>query len=138
MANIVYKTGESLTPEDFVSVLETSSLGERRPIDDMQCINGMVGNANLTVTAWDGSKLVGIARSVTDFDYCCYLSDLAVDANYQRMGIGKQLIRLTKENLGPKCTLVLLSAPAATEYYPHISFQRHPQAWVLNPEDEVR
>lgn len=138
MVHIVYKIGEEISAEDFVSVLKASKLGQRRPIDDLECVNGMVKNANLTVTAWDDKKLIGIARSVTDFQYCCYLSDLAVDDEYQRKGIGTQLIRLTKQNLGPKCTLILLSAPAATEYYPHIGFQRHPQAWVLNPDDEVQ
>ena len=135
--NIKYKINAAITAEDFVSVLKASQLGERRPVEDMECMKGMVKNANLTVTAWDKEKLIGVARSVTDFHYCCYLSDLAVDTIYQRMGIGKQLIKLTKKNLGAKCTLILLSAPAATEYYPHIGFQNHPQAWVLGPEDEV-
>ena len=136
-SNIEYKINAAITAEDFVSVLKSSKLGERRPVEDMECMNGMVQDADLTITAWDNGKLIGVARSVTDFHYCCYLSDLAVDDRYQTMGIGKQLIRLTKQNLGPKCMLILLSAPAAAEYYPHIGFQKHNQAWILNPEDEI-
>ena len=136
--NIEYKINAVITAEGFVAVLKASKLGERRPVEDMECIKGMVQNADLTVSAWDKGKLIGVARSVTDFHYCCYLSDLAVDTSYQRMGIGKQLIRLTKQNLGPKCTLILLSAPAETEYYPSIGFEKHPQAWILDPEDEIQ
>jgi predicted N-acetyltransferase YhbS len=137
-SNIEYKINAPITIEEFVSVLKASKLGERRPVGDKECLEGMVQNADLTITARDKRKLIGVARSVTDFHYCCYLSDLAVDDEYQKIGIGKQLIRLTKQNLGPKCMLVLLSAPAAAEYYPHIGFQKHPQAWILNPEDEIR
>jgi len=136
--NIEYKINAAITAEEFVSVLKASKLGERRPVEDMECMNGMVQNADLTISAWDKKMLVGIARSITDFHYCCYLSDLAVDDKYQKKGIGKQLLKLTKQNLGAKCILILLSAPAATEYYPHIGFQKHPQAWILNPEDQIR
>jgi ribosomal protein S18 acetylase RimI-like enzyme len=91
----------------------------------------MLENSNLIATAWDDALLVGIARSVTDFHYCCYLSDLAVDVAYQRRGIGKRLIQLTQDALGQRCNIILLSAPAAVDYYPHFCFKRHEQAWVL-------
>ena len=91
----------------------------------------MLRHANLLCTAWDGEKLVGVARSVTDFDYCCYLSDLAVDENYQRKGIGKELIRQTKSRLGDKARIILLSAPKAEAYYPKIGFEAHRSAWIL-------
>jgi len=78
----------------------------------------MLDHANLLVTAWSGDRLIGVARSVTDFHFCCYLSDLAVAVDFQRQGIGKELMRLTQAELGPRCTLILLSAPAAVDYYP--------------------
>ena len=92
----------------------------------------MLEHSNLIATAWDDALLVGIARSVTDFHYCCYLSDLAVDVAYQRRGIGKRLIQLTQDALGRRCKIILLSAPAAVGYYPHLGFERHEQAWVLD------
>ncbi len=91
----------------------------------------MLQHANLLCTAWDGRKLVGVARSVTDFEYCCYLADLAVDEKYQKQGIGKALIGLTKSKLGGKAKIILLSAPKAEAYYPKIGFSAHPSAWVL-------
>jgi ribosomal protein S18 acetylase RimI-like enzyme len=91
----------------------------------------MIKHSNLIITAWEGQLLVGLARSVTDFHYCCYLSDLAVDVAYQRRGIGRQLIQLTQDALGPRCKIILLSAPAAVDYYSHLGFDRHDQAWVL-------
>ena len=94
----------------------------------------MRDNANLVVTAWDGDKLVGIARSLTDFGYVTYLADLAVDEAYQRQGIGKRLIEETRARMAPTCKIVLLAAPRANEYYPQIGFEHNPRAWVLKGE----
>jgi len=137
VADIRYKTDADITPAEFIDVLRRSTLAERRPVEDRECIAQMLAHADLLVTAWLGERLVGVARSVTDFGYCCYLSDLAVDAAFQRSGIGRQLIRLTKEQLGPQCSLILLSAPGASSYYPHIGFERHPSAWVLHGQQNV-
>jgi predicted N-acetyltransferase YhbS len=131
MEAIRYETNGALSVEDFKGILERSTLGARRPIGDPDAMKGMVENANLIVCAWMGKVLVGVARSVTDFSFCCYLSDLAVDIRFQKMGIGKNLIRRTQESLGKNCKLILLSAPAAVEYYPKIGFERHNQAfWI--------
>lgn len=126
-----YSLADPVSTEAFRDLLIRSTLAERRPIEDFACLEGMLRHADLVVTCWDGETLVGIARSVTDFSYCCYLSDLAVDEEYQRQGIGKKLIALTQTRLGPRCKIILLSAPDAVEYYPHIGFTHHPQAWLL-------
>ena len=131
---IAYRVNAPLDAERFVDVLRRSTLGERRPIDDAACIAGMLTHADLTVTAWDGDLLVGIARSVTDFHYACYLSDLAVDAAYQGVGIGRELVRRTRLELGPRCTLRLISAPAAMDYYPRIGFVRNDRCWEVAPD----
>ena len=134
MAEIKYRTDSEVSVAEFLKLLTLSTLGERRPIDDLDCIEGMLRNSNLTVTAWDGSKLVGIARSMTDFHYACYLSDLAVDRAYQRQGIGLRLQQITQEQLQPKCKLILISAPAANDFYPSIGYESSPRCWVL-PRD---
>ena len=126
-----FTKNEAVSAASFRDILLRSTLGERRPVDDPHCLQGMIEHSNLIVTAWDGQLLVGIARSVTDFHYCCYLSDLAVDVAYQRQGIGRQLIQATQDALGPRCKIILLSAPAAVNYYAHLGFERHDQAWVL-------
>ncbi len=128
---IDYSTSRALLADEFIDILRRSTLAERRPVDDPECIAAMLANADLTVTAWEGDRLVGVARSVTDFSYCCYLSDLAVDAGYQRQGIGRELIRKTRALLGSKCKLILLAAPNASSYYPKIGFAKHPSAWVF-------
>ncbi|KLV03822.1 GCN5 family acetyltransferase [Photobacterium aquae] len=135
--DIVYEINRQVSPEEFVDLLKRSTLGERRPIDDAECMSGMISNSNLVVTAWDDDKLVGIARSVTDFYYCCYLSDLAVDEQYQRLGIGKQLQVCTQRQLKPKCKLLLIAAPAANEYYGQIGYSKNERCWVLPPEQEI-
>ena len=135
--SIEYKINASVSVDQFIELLRTSTLGERRPIDDRECMEGMLKNSNLVVTAWNGKKLVGIARSMTDFYYACYLSDLAVDKNYQGSGIGKKLQALTQEQLGPKCKLILIAAPAANSYYEHIGFANNPRCWVLDREQRI-
>lgn len=134
---IQYKQEENLDWQEFRTTLIASTLGERRPIDDLERIKLMVENANLIVTARHAGKLVGVARSVTDWIFCTYLSDLFVDENYQKQGIGKELIRHTKL-LTPQAKLILLSAPAAVDYYPRIGMTYHPKAFMLDDLDELR
>lgn len=128
---IEYCVNRQITLEQFVGLLEETTLGGRRPVEDPVCIQGMLDNANLTITAWFGDKLVGVARSVTDFHFCCYLSDLAVSESIQAKGIGKELIRQTFLNLNQGCKLVLLAAPQAVDYYPHIGFTKRDSAWYM-------
>jgi len=129
--NIEYTCDRKISTDEFIDVLKRSTLGERRPIGDQERIADMVAHANLTCTAWDGGVLIGVARSLTDFSFCCYLSDLAVDVAYQRKGVGKELIRMTQSRLQPACKIILLSAPKAETYYPKIGFTQHRSAWVL-------
>ena len=136
--DIEYKINTPVSAGQFIGLLRRSSLGERRPIDDLECMEGIVENSNLMITAWDGENLIGIARSITDFYYACYLSDLAVEKQYQKRGIGKKLQAITQEQLGSKCKLILLAAPASNVYYEHIGFTNHPRCWVLEREQSIR
>jgi GNAT superfamily N-acetyltransferase len=136
--NICYDATRSITEALFIDVLRRSSLAERRPVDDPVCIAAMLRHGNLLCTAWDGEKLVGVARSVTDFEFCCYLSDLAVDVAYQKQGIGRELIALTKSKLGRKAKIILLAAPKAAEFYPRIGFDAHASAWILQADRELK
>lgn len=129
---INYSSERTLNVDQFIDILKRSSLSERRPVDDRACIEGMLKHANLMVTAWDGETLVGVARCVTDFHYACYLSDLAVDQTYQRQGIGRALQTHCQNALGPRCTMILLSAPKAVDYYPHIGYRQHHSCWLID------
>jgi GNAT superfamily N-acetyltransferase len=129
--DLQYNASRQISAAEFIDLLRRSTLGARRPIEDRKCIEAMLRHADLLCTAWHGEKLVGIARSVTDFEYCCYLSDLAVDEAYQQKGIGKELIRLTASKLGDKAKIILLSAPKAEAYYPKLGFDAHRSAWIL-------
>ena len=135
--SIKYKVNVPITSDYFIELLRESTLSERRPIEDRECMEGMVENSNLMVTAWNDEKLIGIARSMTDFHYACYLSDLAVHREYQKKGIGKRLLILTQGELGPNCKLILVAAPAANSYYEHIGFQNNPRCWVLGREQNI-
>jgi len=133
-----YKVNQPISAQQFCDLLSNTSLGVRRPLDETQTIQGMLDNANLLVTAWQGDNLVGVARCVTDFHYCCYMSDLAVDEGIQAKGIGKALIRISKEQLKPKCSLILLAAPLAQDYYPKIGFEKHNSAWILRDVNQLK
>ena len=129
--DVRYQLEPGLAPEAFIDLLRRSTLAERRPVHDLETIRGMLRHADLIVTARAGELLVGVSRAITDFSYCTYLSDLAVDEAWQRRGIGRELIRQTHEAAGLKTTLILLSAPAAREYYPHIGMQPHDSCWIV-------
>jgi predicted N-acetyltransferase YhbS len=135
---IEYRTGNDLDVDEVTELYKASTLGERRPIDERERFAGMIKNANLVVTAWDGKLLVGIARSITDFNFFTYLADLAVRVSHQKQGIGKELTRRTQALGGPKTNLLLLAAPAAEKYYSHIGFTHAPQAWLLRAGEQVR
>jgi predicted N-acetyltransferase YhbS len=124
--------GTEVDVAEVAALYRASTLAERRPVADAGRFADMVRNANLVVVARIDDRLVGIARAVTDGAYVTYLSDLAVDAEFQHQGIGRDLIARTRE-AAPRAKIVLLSAPAAAEYYPHIGFTRHDSAWVLDP-----
>ncbi|HEX4517815.1 MAG TPA: GNAT family N-acetyltransferase [Polyangiaceae bacterium] len=132
---ITYRTGNDLDLDQVIALYDSSTLGERRPTGDRERMRAMLERANLVVTAWDGEKLVGISRSLSDFAWCTYLSDLAVDVAYQKRGIGRELVRRTQE-LGGRATVVLFAAPAATDYYPRIGFKSG-SGWMLRENDPL-
>ena len=134
---LTYQIEKNLSAEEFIEVLVNSTLDERRPINEPDRIAKMLEHGNLIVTARFEEKLVGVARSLTDFLYCTYLSDLAIDKNYQKMGIGKELIRLTKLET-PKAKLILLAAPLAVNYYPKIGMARHQNCYFLDDVNKLK
>lgn len=137
MSEIVYTIEKSLDVSEFIEVLKNSTLAERRPVDNEQRISSMCNNANLIVTARLDGKLIGVARSITDFVYCTYLSDLAVDIKHQKKGVGKKLIEETKK-ITPQAKLILLSAPAAVDYYPKIGMTKHNHCYYVDDISELK
>ena len=128
---IIYSEERDLSAHDFRHILLASTLSERRPVDDLDRLERMLRHADLIITARDGTRLVGVSRAITDFSYCCYLSDLAVDVTYQRQGIGKRLIDETRVRAGESATLLLVSAPAAEAYYPKIGMKQVTACWSI-------
>ena len=134
---IEYKIENDLSVEEFISILKASTLSERRPVNEPERIAQMLRHANLTIAARENNKLIGVARSITDFAFCTYLSDLAVDEMYQKKGIGKELIRQTKLAT-PEAKLILLAAPKAINYYPRIGMKRYEYCFLIDDVNEIR
>ncbi|RFZ84086.1 GNAT family N-acetyltransferase [Mucilaginibacter terrenus] len=134
---IVYQREHTLDPLDFIDVLQRSTLAERRPVHDLTRIQQMCDTANMIITARIDGKLIGIARSLTDFSFCTYLSDLAVDEFYQRKGIGIRLIKETKLHT-PVAKLILLAAPKAVDYYPKTGMTKHEHCFMLSDVNELK
>jgi predicted N-acetyltransferase YhbS len=128
---VTYQIEPGLGAEEFVDVLVRSTLAERRPVDEPDQIRGMLAHADIIVTARMEGRLVGVSRAISDFAFCTYLSDLAVDESHQGKGIGRELIRRTHEAAGLHTSLVLLAAPKAQTYYPHIGMTRHESCWFI-------
>lgn len=129
LENITFKLNESLRIEDIIQVFDSS--GIVRPTDDESRIAVMFKNSNLIISAWDNDRLIGVARALTDFSYCCYLSDLAVNKDYQNRGVGKKMVEIIKNKLGEKVMFLLLSVPSAMEYYPKIGFEKVPNGFII-------
>lgn len=129
---ITYEAQRPITAQEFIDILNRSTLGERRPVADVARIQTMLDHADVLVTAWEYGRLVGVSRALTDFSFCCYLSDLAVDEGYQHRGIGKRLVELTHQVAGPQTMLILLAAPKAVGYYPKIGMQRHEACFITD------
>ncbi len=130
---IRYEINASITVDAAIDLYNRSTLGERRPVDRPDVFAKMLAHADLTITAWDDDLLIGIARTLTDFGFVAYLADLAVDVAYQRQGIGKELVELTRRALDDTAFITLLAAPKGNEYYEKIGFEHHERAWVLPP-----
>jgi predicted N-acetyltransferase YhbS len=128
---ITYQLEPDLNTAEFIDILTRSTLAERRPVHRPDVVRGMLDHADLIVTARADKLLVGVSRAITDYNYCTYLSDLAVDQTYQGCGIGRELIRRTHEAAGMQTTLILLAAPKARTYYPHIGMEQHDSAWII-------
>ena len=130
-SGIVYKQQAKISAEEFIDLLKRSTLDARRPVDDKERIQSMLDHANIIITAWSQNTLVGVSRAVSDFSFCCYLSDLAVDVAFQKQGIGKRVIDETHTVSGLSTMLILLAAPAATEYYPKIGMEKFPHCFII-------
>jgi len=118
--NYTYKVHDNIDAAELSQVFKAS--GIRRPVDDLDRLQKMIDQADIIITVRAENKVIGVARAITDFSYCCYLSDLAVDKDHQKAGIGKHLIKLLQDEIGEEVSLLLLSAPEAMEYYPKIGF----------------
>lgn len=134
---IEYRLNAELAVDDVIDVLRASTLAARRPVDDRPRMLAMLQCSNLVVSAWEGQTLVGIARSVSDYSFATYLSDLAVRQSHQRQGIGQELIRCTQA-AAPLATVVLLAAPGVEPYYDHIGMRPHTAAFILRSDDRLR
>lgn len=131
MNEIMYRHDYQLSSAEFIDILNRSTLGLRRPVHDLQRIEKMLQHGNILITAWANNVLVGVSRALTDFAFCCYLSDLAVDEAFQHKGIGKKLIDETYKAAGEQTTLILLAAPAAASYYPKINMERFTDCFLI-------
>ncbi|RUT44487.1 GNAT family N-acetyltransferase [Paenibacillus anaericanus] len=126
---IIYSEEKEQRARDVAEVFKNS--GIKRPFDDYERIQKMIDNSDVMITAWFDGKMIGVARAITDFSYCCYLSDLAVDKRYQKHGIGTELVKRIQSIVGDECSMVLLSAPGAVEYYPRLGFENSDKAFVI-------
>jgi GNAT superfamily N-acetyltransferase len=134
-SEIRYSSNTKITAGQFIDLLKRSTLDQRRPVDQTERIEKMLTHGNVLVTAWHDDKLVGVSRALSDFSFCCYLSDLAVDEAYQHQGIGKELVYVTHKTSGPDTMLILLAAPAAIHYYPKIGMEQFGHCFIIKRKD---
>jgi predicted N-acetyltransferase YhbS len=130
MDEIEYKTNVPIDAQKIIELYRSAGLP--RPIDDAARIKKMFANSNLVISAWKDSELIGISRSLTDFSWCCYLADLAVRKNFQKAGVGRKLVEMTREAVGENSMVLLLSVPGALAYYPKIGMEKVENGFIFN------
>ncbi|MDF0708261.1 GNAT family N-acetyltransferase [Flagellimonas okinawensis] len=130
--DIEYSFNKRPTTDQIIELYDNAGLP--RPTNDKERMEQMFENSNLIITAWDNELLVGVSRSITDWVWACYLSDLAVRGDYKKMGIGRKLISLTKEKVGNQSMVLLLSVPTAIEYYPKVGFKKQESSFIIERE----
>ena len=129
---IIYKLDVKPTAEQVIELYKSAGLP--RPVNDKERIQKMYDHSNLIITAWDGDRLAGACRCITDWVWSCYLADLAIHNDYKKHGIGKRLIEITREKVGEYAMILLLSVPAAMEYYPKVGFDKENRAFSIPRE----
>ncbi len=132
MEGITYKVNTGLDVRAVAEVFQSS--GINRPVEDLSRIRRMLNNANLLVSAWHDQTLVGLVRALSDFSYCCYISDIAVSRQYQRKGIGTGMVRVLRDQLSEEVMVLLIATEDAMNYYKHLCFEKHERAWYV-PRD---
>lgn len=131
--SIIYSFDKRPNADQIIELYDNCGLP--RPTNDKERIQKMFDNSNLIVTAWHNDLLVGVSRSITDWVWSCYLADLAIRQEYKKAGIGRQLIKLTKDKVGEQSMVLLLSVPTAMEYYPKVGFVKQESSFILNRAD---
>lgn len=132
---IQFRINEKLNAKDVIAVFKSS--GINRPVEDEERIQAMLDNSNLVVSAWNGSELIALARSVTDYTYCCYLSDIAVKKEHQKFGIGRTLIELTQETIGEETMLLFLSNITPLEFHPKEGFEKVENGYIIKRKTKL-
>ncbi|AZB16979.1 GNAT family N-acetyltransferase [Chryseobacterium indologenes] len=131
MSNIIFKINEKI---EIKTIKDLFFMSDYLPISNMNDdlrLQKMFDNANLVVSAWSENKLVGIARSLCDFSYCCYLSDICVNKEFRHLNIGKRLIEITREHAGKECKIILHSSEDALNFYDKIGMKRISEAFII-------
>ena len=126
---IQFKINSKVSADAVIGIFKDSGID--RPVNDTIRMQNILDNSNLIVTAWDGIELIGIARSITDYHYCCYLADLAVKKAYQKSGIGKTMIDIIQNTIGDQTMLILLSSTPTMEYYPKVGFDKIENGFII-------
>lgn len=96
-----------VTLDDYKQVREVMRAAglEKGDVEESR-MRRMIDNANRTVGAWDGERMVGFARALCDEAFNGYIGTVCVDPDYQRRGIGTELVRQLIED-SPEITWVL-------------------------------
>ncbi|WP_026954624.1 GNAT family N-acetyltransferase [Algoriphagus vanfongensis] len=133
---ISYQIEKEISLEEYISILESSTLSKRRPMENHSQLRRMISGSNLIITARSEGKLVGLLRALSDFSFRCFIADLAVDASYQKQGIGKTLLQEAR-NSAEDARLFLFAAETAIPFYHKLGFYPHNHCFQLKPEDKL-
>jgi ribosomal protein S18 acetylase RimI-like enzyme len=128
--SIVYAQEQSLSAEDYATVVGSTYMRDRRPVANLERTRRILMGSNMIVTAREDGEIVGVLRGISDGEWVCYVADLAVRDGHQRKGIGTDMLNECKRILGPGMGIVLVAYPEAVDYYKKIGMGEMPAFYI--------
>ena len=119
---------ERVSAEEYTAFLRRTDLGSQYPKERFEeRIARLVDSASVSLTARNGDGLlVGVLFGLTDFAYWLYVTDLGVDRDYERRGIGRQLMKEAHELAGGEkdIAVYLIANENAVPFYEKYGMKR--------------
>ena len=129
-------TSERVSQSEYIDFLKRTDLGSQYPKERFdERIEKLVNNVSISIVARNEDNLiVGVLFGLTDFAYWLYVTDLGMDRNYERQGIGRRLMKAALEAAGGEkdIAVYLIANENAVPFYEKLGMKRADEVMKYN------